>query len=503
MDNLSESHQKIKMRFERETGLSDVEYEVKDRLTGAVLVIQLSNPTERLFGLLQKTLSDLEIPEEDGAVATLAKKSKKDLLHAAEGRLLLRTLTESLNVNRHSFGQDFFTRYIESVSGVEQQITANSNHIVLGRRGAGKTSLLLYALHGREKLQQPSIWVDMQVYSQRSDVAVAADVIFEIIHQAKTIPHFSYDTSVSEKLKYLSAKEQVTEQEIRLILPEVRRCFSSLTNNNSGLFIFLDDYHVLSQELQPLLLSLIYSFTRGNNIYIKISAIDTLLQAWNSTSRQGLQVPHDAQELKLDYNLTIPDRATEHIRNILDAHAAYCALASIRLLCRSNDVLSRLVWVTAGVPRDALNLFSQAMSKASLDGRQRVTVTDVNSVASEALANKQQELESDVSVDVEHLRNLMSQIQEFCIRDQRKNAFIVEIATTQPFQRIQQLVDLRLLHIINEGITIREAGRKYLALILDYSFYIGIRAAKSVDLFNKQTKKVAYKELRSLPVLRI
>jgi len=124
-------------------------------------------------------------------------------------------------------------------------------------------------------------------------------------------------------------------------------------------------------------------------------------------------------------------------------------------------------------------------------------------VASEALANKQQELESDVSVDVEHLRNLMSQIQEFCIRDQRKNAFIVEIATTQPFQRIQQLVDLRLLHIINEGITIREAGRKYLALILDYSFYIGIRAAKSVDLFNKQTKKVAYKELRSLPVLRI
>jgi hypothetical protein len=45
-----------------------------------------------------------------------------------------------------------------------------------------------------------------------------------------------------------------------------------------------------------------------------------------------------------------------------------------------------------------------------------------------------------------------------------------------------------------------EAGRKYLALILDYGFYIGVRAAKSVDLFNKQTKRVAYKDLRRLPV---
>jgi hypothetical protein len=47
-----------------------------------------------------------------------------------------------------------------------------------------------------------------------------------------------------------------------------------------------------------------------------------------------------------------------------------------------------------------------------------------------------------------------------------------------------------------------EAGRKYLALILDYGFYTGIRAAQSVDLFNKQTQRVTYKELRRLPVFQ-
>src|ERR1039458_666930 len=57
------------------------------------------------------------------------------------------------------------------------------------------------------------------------------------------------------------------------------------------------------------------------------------------------------------------------------------------------------------------------------------------------------------------------------------------------------------LHVISEGIAVGEAGRKYVALILDYGFYTGIRAAQSVDLFNKQTERVAYKDLRKLPVL--
>jgi hypothetical protein len=32
---------------------------------------------------------------------------------------------------------------------------------------------------------------------------------------------------------------------------------------------------------------------------------------------------------------------------------------------------------------------------------------------------------------------------------------------------------LRLVHVISEGITVGEAGRKFLALILDYGFYTG------------------------------
>jgi hypothetical protein len=59
-----------------------------------------------------------------------------------------------------------------------------------------------------------------------------------------------------------------------------------------------------------------------------------------------------------------------------------------------------------------------------------------------------------------------------------------------------------LLHVISEGITVGEAGRKYLGLILDYGFYTGIRAAQIVDLFNKQTARVVYRDLRKLPIIK-
>jgi hypothetical protein len=199
----------------------------------------------------------------------------------------------------------------------------------------------------------------------------------------------------------------------------------------------------------------------------------------------------------------MPDKAASHIEGILDAHAVYCGLPSVRFLCTSGDVLSRLVWVSAGVPRDALNMFAQAMTKGTAVGRSLVSVTNVNVAASEMVSQKLRELEVDVperTIEGD-LAAALERIKDFCIKKERKNAFLIEIKNDNTFyQSILKLVDLRLVHVISEGITVGEAGRKYVALILDYGFYTGIRAAQSVDLFNRQTERVAYKDLRKLPV---
>ena len=489
---------KIIKEFELKTGLSGLKTELKERDTGAILVIKVANPTDRLFGILEQLRSQYGTDESEWPLATLIREPGANLLQGAEGRLFLKTLSESLNINRYSFQEDFLARYTKSVFGAEEQIAASANHIIYGRRGAGKSMLMLYALHTRESEAQLSAWIDMQVYARRKDDAVISDVLRDLLEQTSAI--------LKEKDRHqdIIAKLQeptVCEDSIRHLLPSVRRLLSSLAAKGAELFVFLDDFHVISEQLQPKLLDILYGVSRGNRIFLKLSAIETLTRTFDPATKVGLQVPHDAQLIRLDYNLTMPDKASQHIQTILGSHAVYCGLPSIRNLCTSADVIPRLTWVAAGVPRDALNLFTQAITKATLEGRKHVSVSNVNVAASEAINTKLRELETDASAQAIELQELLDKVREFCITKQRRNAFLVEIKGDDPiFDRVRKLVDLRLLHVINEGITIGEAGRKYLGLILDYGFYTGFRAARSVDLFNRQTQRVAYKELRKLPV---
>jgi hypothetical protein len=65
---------------------------------------------------------------------------------------------------------------------------------------------------------------------------------------------------------------------------------------------------------------------------------------------------------------------------------------------------------------------------------------------------------------------------------------------------IQKLAALRLVHILHEGITPHKAGKRFIALMLDYGFYVGIRAARSVELIPAEPRALSAKEHRSLPI---
>jgi len=486
--------------FKRRSGFDGVEYDVKPRGDTQAVVLQMANPTERFFRVLQEAKS--EVDRDDAPTVTIQKRIPRNRLQSPEAKYLLQTLSESLNISRFSFKEDFFARYTKSVSNAEAQITAAANHIVFGRRGAGKSSLLLYALRSRDAEAQPSAWIDMQVYESRNDNRVVLDILIDVLQQLQGFIGSSAYAQVVSTIQRLRKETELTDDQIRKFLPEARSLFAAVVARAKNVFIFLDDFHVIDILSQPKLLGFLYSASRGSNVFLKLSAIETLTRSWDSKTHTGLQVPHDAQTIKLDYNLTMPDKAETHIEGILDAHAAYCGLPSVRFLCTSGDVLSRLVWVSAGVPRDALNMFAQAMTKGSTEGRSLVSVTNVNVAASEMVSQKLRDLEVDVpeSAIEGDLASALERVKDFCIKRERKNAFLIEIRNDAFYQNILKLVDLRLVHVISEGITVGEAGRKYVALILDYGFYTGIRAAQSVDLFNKQTERVAYKDLRKLPV---
>lgn len=499
ISNISEFERlknKITKIFEKRTGLTGLPTEVKNGGMGLpTLVFRISNPATRHYQILLDVTSEYNKELEDQLRITILE-NKGDTSNAEE-KLLQRTLVENLTVNRYSFRNDFFSRYIETTTGIEEQILSSANHLVFGRRGSGKSTLLLYALRSRENDSHSSVWVDLQTYSKRTDDAVIADVLCEIIEQF--IPYLSgmHHLSITcmELIRELRHPE-ITMDKIKKSIPRLRSCLNGVLETESqDVFLFLDDFHFVVRSIQPVLLDILYSMTRGTRVYLKISSLETLTKTFDPETKIGMKIDHDVQKISLDYNLTTPDSALEHVRSILNSIAVFCGLSSILKLCTNQAVLEQLVCVTAGVPRDALSLFALAMNYRR---GKSVSVIDINNAASHLLTSKKHDLENDSGEQTTILINLINQIKEFCFKKE-KNAFLVK-KDNPSVDNIMRLADLRLLHIINEGFTLHDAGEKTMALILDYGYYVGERTAKNINLFNPALKKPKTSELRTLPV---
>lgn len=491
-------------RFKKITGFSEVAYHVKERPTGPYFVIELLNPNERFFSIVERISNELCEDNKFRGRITIKKKSapSANRLSLPETSLLQTVIAECLTATSSTFGEDYLNRYIRSVSGAEEQILAKSNNIVLGRRGSGKSSLLLYALHHHKMGIGPYSWTTLQTYEGRRDFAVIVDVFIDILSQLEAQVAASYTPEIGQLISSIEAilESDDMQSKLDLIVPRARRVLGRLSKSLGPIFIFLDDLHVIGENIQPLLLSKVYSIARDNNIFLKISGIEQLTKNWDASSRKGLETPHDAQLIKLDHNLTMPGKSMDHIHSILDAHAKYCGLPSIDYICGS-EVIKRLVWVAAGVPRDALSIFSSAASRAMMKDQKKVSITSVNEAASVTADTKLADLSIDASERKTEIENAFEKVKNFCLVKRKKNAFLVEIGANSPaINLIREFIGLRLLHILHEGVTPHEAGRRYMGLMLDYGFYVGVRAARSVDVFQKEPEQIAAKDLRNLPI---
>ncbi|GKT21089.1 ATP-binding protein [Acidovorax sp. SUPP3334] len=478
----------------------------KERPDGDYIIFEATAPSPFIFNAvadINKALDD-DNHYKDRLVVSKRKSKPTSRLALPEVKLFRREVSESLTVDQNTFGDDFLERYTPSVSNLEELVVSNANCIVYGRRGAGKSSLLGYAMHQVKRSGNRHCWVAMQTFNGRKDPQVLASVLSEIVNAIGLVGGNATEAeSLRSSLDTIGegdlSKTQVREKISRLT-PRIRRLVSSIASPQKTFTIFIDDLHLLAFDLQPEFLSGIYAIARGNSTYIKASGIEQLSNPWDSAKNLGFQAPHDAQTLKLDYNLTMPHKSLEHIEGILDAHAKFCGLPNIRYLIE-DAALSRLILVAAAVPRDALSLFSQGISKALIKGQKNITVTAINAAAAEASQTKMQEIQNDLPTDDNTIHSLLEKVKNFCIIEKRTNSFLLKInPSDRNFETMQKLVALRLIHTLHEGITRSRAGEGYQALMLDFGFYVGIRAARSVKIFPSDLSQLLAKDLRRLPV---
>ena len=157
-----------------------------------------------------------------------------------------------------------------------------------------------------------------------------------------------------------------------------------------------------------------------------------------------------------------------------------------------NDALDRLVLASGAVPRDYLVLSARAIRQAQQRAGARVVgVQDVNRAAGDAAKIKITELEDDASSDsgTPNILSALQVVRNFCLDDKRCTYFRIDFRDKEQrgadYSLIQDLMDLRLLHLIESSLSDEhEAGRRSEVYMLDLSQFSGQRLKKKLRVLD-------------------
>lgn len=422
-------------------------------------------------------------------------------LRSIEAETLQRVISDTITIGKSNLSSPYYRQLIPFLGGEERRILAESNHIVYGRRGAGKSSLIMYACRQAGENRFPFVWVAAQQYAGRNDILVVPQILHEIIDAVKKL-YPTYRSTLEELREIVISMEsegaRLTKDFVKQKLPSFTRVLAPIALTKSRFYVFLDDLHLIHPETQPFVLSCLYSFSRGNAIYLKITSIENMTNLQNEALGEGLQTPGDAQVIRLDYNLVDPGAARRHIEAIINGYVKYAGIPSIASLA-SRQTIDRLVWVSAGVPRDAIYIFNNSISSAISADRRKVAVTDINMTAADSLTEKERYVKQDAGAYADDVTTVLDDVKNYCLGEIRSNAFLARIDNNSYVYRIlRKISDLRFIHVLHPGITPGKAGEKFEAFMLDYAFYTGFRKAPSVKEFIAKPIQPTAKDLRRL-----
>lgn len=377
-------------------------------------------------------------------------------------------------------------------------VTQPRHHLIFGRRGAGKTSLMVEAKTTADKEEHTSVWVNLQ--SHRFEpveraflwvvraIAEQAEVEFQNWTRSPQVATWAAD--LLQRSDSLLAKQEVSLRDASRLIPETQRMLRRFTDSTGHrVFIFLDDFHYMPRALQPQLLDMLHGCVRDADAWLKIATIRHLSRWFQSPPPIGLQTGQDADHIDLDVTLEDPMRAKNFLEQVLTRYASHVGIRALSAVF-SPDALNRLVLASGGVPRDYLVLSSRAILRARTRANARtVGVQDVTNAAGEAAQAKVSELEEDISSNetprtlmaLDGLRGFLEQTNwtyfrvGFTDRERHPAEYVL----------LTNLLEARLLHLISPSVSdAHKAGARYEAFMLDLSQFSGQRFKKFIHVLD-------------------
>lgn len=411
-------------------------------------------------------------------------------------------------------------RYIEDVSGRLQIAMAARHHLIFGRRGAGKSALMLEARRQLETTGAHIVWLNIQTVRTLG----AGGALLTLFSRLCDLPLRSFGerpappksvtdaAALKKTIDRLLTDRDREYSSIDPLIPDVNKLLQLYcAETQTSVYVFLDDVHYLPYSEGPDFLDRVLAVSRDNPVWLKIAGIRHQMRWFRAEPPTGMQLPHDAIEINLDITLQEPERAKQFLQSVLDAFVDECD-AKPRRGFVSPGAIDRLVLASGAVPRDFVTLCAAALQISRKRSDARTTgVQDVNEAAGLAAKVKLQELEEDAAAALGSATSVLGTLQSvraFCLEQNEYSFFSVDFLDkekrVEEYGLVQRLLDLRLLHLINGSLSAaHQVGKRSEVYLLDLSEYTGARLRQKLWVLDLENGHLTLKRTRSTETTRV
>nr|MBI4156119.1 hypothetical protein [Candidatus Woesearchaeota archaeon] len=282
-------------------------------------------------------------------------------------------------------------------------------------------------------------------------------------------------------------------------------------NKLDAFFIMLDDYYLLNPIDQPFIIDYIFRLCKDQKAYFKISTIrhrtNLYIRTVDSMIR-GVQEGADHSSINLDFNLEQFEKTYTFLINILTNISESCGVSNFsNYFVGGDNGLPRIVWASGGVPRDMLIIIRHLLDLSEDKETIKFDKNMIDKAANRVFTEKLQDLGSEYAIEKE-IKLFFEKIRNFCLVFNKKTTFLIreDVASGDTLNKINNLVDHRLVHKVASNISLTKHRGPFQAYILDmgaYSPYLNIKRKENrideINILRKDPyKKDTLLEIRAL-----
>jgi hypothetical protein len=286
-------------------------------------------------------------------------------------------------------------------------------------------------------------------------------------------------------------KSLYSEQYIKYIsFSEISKYLDELLYalNDIKIVCLLDEWSELPIDLQPYISELLKRTFIASNYTLKIAAIpyrSNFRDTKDETHKIGLEEGGDIFPLSLDNRYIFEtnkngtrdfynELLVKHIKDINPKMFDDINEEKFINIFFANQALAEILVASAGIPRDFMHLFILSYNNRT-NLTQRIILKNIRSSTSEWYStDKKEEVEKDKSI-----KYLFEGIVNEIVIGKKKTHFLLpQKYSDNPY--IKKLVDLRVLHIRQKGISHKHIiNRLYDVYSIDYGSYTSLDISKN------------------------